>query len=179
MRARREAPNPPDVLAPGRYHRAMEIRPVTTEAEWQLSRSIRERVFIVGQDCAPEEEWDAHDPDGALADAHHVLGTEEGPDGEVAVATARWREVEWQGHPAAKLERFAVLSEYRGGGRGRALVRHLLAEGREAGFSTFLLHAQAHLEAFYADFGFERVGEVFEEAGIPHVKMVLREGRVL
>lgn len=155
----------------------MEIRPVTTAAEWQLARSIRERVFVVEQACAPEEEWDAHDPDGERADARHLLGYEEGPQGERAVATARWREVEWQGRPAAKLERFAVLREHRGGGRGRALVRHLMEEAREAGHDTFLLHAQAHLEAFYADFGFERVGEIFEEAGIPHVQMVRREGR--
>ena len=35
-----------------------------------------------------------------------------------------------------------------------------------------LIHAQAHLERFYRDLGFQRHGESFEEDGIPHVAMV-------
>ena len=33
------------------------------------------------------------------------------------------------------------------------------------------LHAQAHLEAWYTGLGWTRVGEVYEEAEIPHVTM--------
>jgi len=149
----------------------MEIRPVTTDAEWEQARDVRQRVFVVEQECPPEEEWDEHDWDGAVADAHHVLGTEDGR----TVATARWRVAQWEGHPAAKLERFAVLPAYRGGGRGRELVIHLLEASRRAGHRTCFLHAQAHLEPFYRELGFETVGDRFLEAGIPHVRMVRRE----
>jgi ElaA protein len=34
------------------------------------------------------------------------------------------------------------------------------------------LHAQEYVASLYAQFGFVRQGEVFEEAGIPHVVMV-------
>jgi len=37
--------------------------------------------------------------------------------------------------------------------------------------SPIQLDAQAHLEKFYASFGFARVGEPFDEDGIPHISM--------
>lgn len=150
----------------------MEIRRVTTDAEWRQARDIRQRVFVEEQECPPEEEWDEHDWQGSRADARHVVAYEDGRP----VGTARWRVAEWEGRPAAKLERFAVLPQYRGGGRGRRLVLHLMEEARTAGHRTLVLHAQAHLERFYAELGFETVGERFTEAGIPHVRMVRREG---
>jgi predicted GNAT family N-acyltransferase len=139
------------------------IQPVSSDADWDAARAIREQVFIVEQDCPPEEEWDAHD-----ATSRHLLGWL----GTTPVATARWRTVPYGEVLAAKLERFAVLPAYRGHGYGRALVKYALADARRAGFTAFVLHAQAHLEDFYAAFGFETVSGVFEEAGIPHVKMV-------
>ncbi len=142
---------------------AMTITPVGNEAQWAHAKAIRQRVFIEEQDCPPEEEWDEHD-----ATSRHVLGV---VDGE-PVATARWRTVPYDEALAAKLERFAVLPDHRGQGYGRQLVRYILHDAYRAGFDRFVLHAQAHLEAFYASFGFERVGEPFVEAGIPHVKMV-------
>lgn len=145
---------------------ALHIRPVTTDAERLQALEIRRQVFCGEQACPPEEEFDEHDEPGAAC--RHVLGF---VDGE-PVATARWRVVDLDGRPAAKLERFAVLPAWRGGGRGRALVAWVLEDARRAGHAVFLLHAQAHLERFYASFGFTTVGELFEEAGIPHVKMV-------
>lgn len=149
----------------------MEIRPVTSDAEWLQARAIRQRVFVEEQACPPEEEWDEHDWDGAQADARHVVGY---LDGE-PIATARWRIAEWNGEPVAKLERFAVLAEHRGCGRGRRLVRHLIDETRRDGQRVFFLHAQTYLERFYRGFGFEPVGEQFVEARIPHVRMIRRE----
>ena len=149
----------------------MEIRPVTTDAEWRHARLIRQRVFVEEQACPPEEEWDEHDWDGSRADAHHVVAYEDGRP----VGTARWRVARWGGRPAAKLERFAVLPEYRGSERGRRLVLHLMEEARAAGHRTLFLHAQAHLERLYAGLGFETVGGRFIEAGIPHVRMVRQQ----
>ena len=123
---------------------------------------IRRRVFVVEQDCPPEEEFDAHD-----ADSHHYLATVEGEP----AGAARWRVVGHEGVAAAKLERFAVLPAYRGRGVGRALVARLLEDARAAGHRRFLIHAQSHLESFYGAFGFERRGEELMEAGIPHVAM--------
>lgn len=147
----------------------LRITPVESETAWQAAKSIRRRVFIEEQDCPPGEEFDAHD-----AESRHLVGYA----GDQAVAAARWRAVRLEdGTPAAKLERFAVLPPARGQGYGRALVERTLTEAERAGLRTQVIHAQTHLEAFYADFGFERQGAQFMEAGIPHIKMVRRPER--
>ncbi|MFP4228040.1 MAG: GNAT family N-acetyltransferase [Salinivenus sp.] len=143
----------------------MDIVPVRTDADWQAARRIRKRVFIDEQDCPPDEEWDGHD-----ATSRHVLGRVDG----TAVATARWRTVSHNEEIVAKLERFAVLPDARGQGYGSRLVEYVLADARRAGFETFLVHAQAHLEGWYAEHGFESTGRMFEEVGIPHVEMIRR-----
>jgi len=144
----------------------MDIVPVQSEVDWQKARTIREQVFIEEQDCPPEAEWDGHDDR-----SRHVLGR---VDGE-AIATARWRTVPHGEEIVAKLERFAVLPSHRGQGYGTALVRSVLDDARRAGFDTFLVHAQAHLEDWYASLDFEATGRTFEEVGIPHVEMVRRD----
>lgn len=146
----------------------MTITPVQSETDWQRARAIRERVFIEEQDCSPEEEWDGHDER-----SRHVLGR---VDGE-AVATARWRATSHGDEIVAKLERFAVLPAHRGEGRGTQLVRSVVDDARRAGFDTFLVHAQSHLEDWYEDLGFTATGRTFEEVGIPHVEMVRDDGR--
>lgn len=150
----------------------MEVKRVTNEAEWQAAKRIRQRVFVEEQACPPEEEWDTHDaPPARGVTCHHLLGLVAGEP----VAVARWRPVELRGEAMAKLERFAVLPAHRRSGLGRALVSATLDDASAAGFTAFVLHAQAHLEGLYASFGFRPVGEGFEEAGIPHVKMVRRD----
>ena len=152
----------------------MEIRRVESEADWQHARRIRQRVFVEEQACPPEEEWDAHDtPEARGRTCHHLLGFEDG----APVAVARWRPVDYDGESFAKLERFAVLPEARGRGLGRQMVAAAIADARAAGHHAFVLHAQAHLEALYASFGFHSVGERFDEAGIPHVRMLRRDER--
>lgn len=140
----------------------MKITPVQSKSDWETARAIRKHVFIEEQECPPEEEWDGHDDT-----SRHVLGWVEGE----AVATARWRTVPHDEDIVAKLERFAVLPEYRGEGYGTQLVQAVLEDARRAGFSTFVVHAQSHLEAWYEEFGFASTGRRFEEAGLPHVEM--------
>lgn len=148
----------------------LTIRPVETDADWRQARVIREAVFVDEQACPPDEEWDGHD-----ATSRHVLGVVSTSKGETAVATARWRAVPHGGAVVAKLERFAVRASHRGRGIGTRLVDAVLDDARRAGFGTFLLHAQAHLEAWYGSFGFESTGRRFDEVGIPHVEMIKRD----
>ncbi|PQJ35466.1 GNAT family N-acetyltransferase [Salinibacter sp. 10B] len=146
---------------------SLDIIPVQSNEDWQAVRAIRRQVFIDEQDCPPEEEWDGHDET-----SRHVVGRVDGQP----VATARWRSVAHNKQIVAKLERFAVLAEHRGQGYGTQLVKAVLADARRAGFETFLLHAQAHLEEWYASLGFTSTGHRFEEVGIPHVEMMRHEG---
>jgi predicted GNAT family N-acyltransferase len=144
----------------------MDIIPVRNEDDLQAARDIRTRVFVEEQDCEPEEEWDGHDET-----SRHVLGVVDG----TPVATARWRAVPHGEAVVAKLERFAVLPAHRGEGYGTQLVEAVVDDARRAGFETFVLHSQAHLEDWYERFGFESTGRRFQEAGIPHVEMVKRD----
>jgi predicted GNAT family N-acyltransferase len=84
------------------------------------------------------------------------------------VGTARWRIKDGN---KIKLERFAVLKDYRGKNIGKALVQSVLADLPE-GFEV-MLHAQTHALEFYGKMGFEAYGDLFEEAGIQHYAMRL------
>jgi len=120
---------------------------------------LRSEVFVVEQECAYQ------DLDGLDRGAVHLLGVEESE----LVAYARWcREGE-----LVRLGRIVTSPRVRGRGHGRRLVtealRRIVDLHRGA---RVLIHAQAHLEGFYCELGFERRGEGFEEDGIPHVAMV-------
>jgi ElaA protein len=56
--------------------------------------------------------------------------------------------------------------------RGEGLSKLLLAEVIASfGHEALLLHAQEYIAPLYAKFGFEAFGEVYIEAGIPHISM--------
>jgi predicted GNAT family N-acyltransferase len=103
-------------------------------------------------------EWDGRD-----TQAVHLLA--QMPGGE-AVGTARLLD-------DGRLGRMAVLPEYRGLGIGSALVQRALSLASERGVGRVFLHAQVGVVSFYRRFGFEPVGDVFEEAGIAHQTMQL------
>ena len=70
----------------------------------------------------------------------------------------------------------AVLKEWRGMGVGAALLAAMLARARHRGMTEVTLHAQKSAAGFYRRAGFRERGEEFQEAGIPHVEMVLNLG---
>ncbi len=135
--------------------------------EWEAVKAIRTQVFIEEQNCPCELEWDKYEEI-----SRHVLGL---VDGE-PIAAARWRMLAYRQRPSARLERFSVLRDYRGKGYGKALVSWVIEDARRAGFGEYILHAQLHLEDFYRSFGFQTVGDPFEEVGIPHIRMVRCDG---
>jgi ElaA protein len=56
--------------------------------------------------------------------------------------------------------------------RGEGLAQQLMAEAiARHGSEPLMLHAQAYIAPLYARFGFEPYGEVYQEAGIPHLSM--------
>ncbi|WP_254271075.1 GNAT family N-acetyltransferase [Haloarcula marina] len=124
-----------------------------------LARRVRRTVFIEEQGVPEAVEMD--DKDGV---ATHVVVT----DGETPVATARFRLVD---DATAKVERVAVLADYRGEGLGVRVMETAEERARERGATKAKLHGQTHVRGFYESLGYEVVGETFEEAGIPHVAM--------
>lgn len=136
----------------------IEIHKISDQAELERAWAIRRVVFVIGQNCPEELEWENEE------ESVHFLALLDG----IPVGTARWRETE-NGY---KLERFAVLEEARHRGVASALVQTLVNELSPNG-KLLYLHAQLEAAPLYARFGFKPKGENFWEAGIEHVKMVL------
>ncbi|EMA42365.1 GNAT family N-acetyltransferase [Halobiforma nitratireducens] len=121
--------------------------------------AVRQHVFVEEQGVDEELEYDGHD-----ADAVHVVAYDDGEP----VGTARLRELE---DGIGKVERVAVRESRRGEGIGRKLMVTLEERAAERGLATLTLHSQTHAAEFYDLLGYDRHGEEFEEAGIPHVEM--------
>lgn len=134
---------------------------ITEPAQMQVALHIREAVFVQEQHVPAEEEYDAFEDT-----SRHFLAM---AGGEPA-GTARWRLTE----RGVKLERFAVLKGYRGAGVGSALVKAVLDDihaAKDTKGRLLYMHAQRSAMPLYAKFGFQPVGEMFEECAIPHYKM--------
>jgi predicted GNAT family N-acyltransferase len=135
----------------------IEVIETANKADLQQAWGIRKEVFVKEQQCAEEIEWEFEE------ESTHYLAFYNG----IAVGTARWRETE----KGIKLERFAVLKDYRKMQVGSALLKAILNATLPLNKQIYL-HAQVHAQPFYAKYGFEPTGSLFEEAGIVHIKMV-------
>lgn len=139
------------------------VEKVTGNTALQEVFHIRELVFVVEQEVDPAEEYDEFEDTST-----HFLAKLDGKP----VGTARWRFTK----NGVKMERFAVLQESRAKGVGQALVAAVLADIQatpEAEGKSKYLHAQLTAMPLYARFGFEKVGDMFEECNIQHYKMEL------
>lgn len=137
----------------------IHVEKITGTAELEIVFKIRRTVFVEEQHCPPELEWEFEN------ESVHFLASANG----MPAGACRWRKTD-NGY---KLERFAVLADFRGKGVGMAMVRAVLAD-LPSGASPVYLNAQLPAMSLYAKFGFEKVGEEFEEAGIRHYKMLLQ-----
>ncbi len=123
-------------------------------------RALRRAVFIEEQGVSEADELD--DLDGV---AVHLLAIVDGrPMGSARIIP---------GEGYGKIGRVCVLAEARGTGLGAALMREAVQECRRLGLKTARLGAQTHALGFYEALGFEAVGPVFDDAGIPHREMIL------
>jgi predicted GNAT family N-acyltransferase len=134
------------------------VSPADYRADFQDLRRVRETVFVVELNVPIELEWDALDPVSL-----HVLArdSENQPIGTGRLA------------PERKIGRLAVLREWRGRGVGEALLIALIDAARLQRFPDVELNAQSDAVGFYKKFGFEPVGEEYEEIGIRHQTMRL------
>ena len=68
--------------------------------------------------------------------------------------------------------RVLVLKEYRRRGLAQKLLKEALKYIKEElKEDTVVLSAQVYAKSLYESVGFKEISEVYEEAGIPHVKM--------
>ncbi len=139
--------------------------------------SIRRIVFIEGQDVPEEDDFDGLDEI-----ATHILAINENIHGkEKPVGTARFRVTEKHTDNSPKkikLERFAVLEEERGKKIGQKMVEFILQQIQNKEefrtVETIYLHAQLAAVSLYERCGFEKEGDIFDESGIKHYKMIYK-----
>ena len=140
----------------------LTLKPVVTAMDMMHVLDIRNRVFVIGQNCpydievVPEEEKEAK---------HFLIYKKDTP-----VGTIRYRQT---GDREFKLERFAVLEEYRNKGYGKEAFLYLVNKLEEDyNPCTIWFNAQYQLLDYYKNLGFVEVGDTFYEANIKHIKMI-------
>lgn len=126
--------------------------------------ALRQEVFVVEQHCP------YLDADGKDQQAYHLLGlTENG-----ALATyARLLPAGSSYQNYAAIGRVITAPFARGQKLGRTLMTTAIERVKAIwGAVPIKLSAQAHLRGYYSSVGFNPVGEIYLEDGIPHVGMV-------
>ena len=124
-----------------------------------LLRAVREAVFIREQGIPPELEWDGLDED-----CRHALVLSS--NGE-AIGCGR---MQADGH----IGRIAVLPKWRKQKVGTAIMEALLDYARAHDYRQVDVDAQTYAVPFYRSFEFVEEGEVFPDAGMPHIRMRLK-----
>ena len=138
----------------------LEIKQVVYTEELSSLQTVRQQVFQIEQGIDPDLEFDEYDP---LA-IHWLAYWQENP-----VGTVRIREY---APLTAKLERLAVIKALRGQGIATELMEVALKYARQHNYEKIIINAQVYIEPLYRKLGFLGVGEPFDEAGIPHRKMI-------
>ncbi len=125
----------------------------------EAALAVRMRVFVAEQSVPAEEELDDED-----ATATHVIARQN----ELVVGTGR---LLIRAEGTCQIGRMAVDQPWRRQGVGGQLLLYLEQEARSQGMSQVMLHAQEYVKDFYAAHGYLERGELFLEAGIPHIEM--------
>ncbi len=126
------------------------------EKEIEEAFAIRKKVFIEEQGVSEEDECDGLDSNSTQYIAYL--------DGS-AVATARVQYVA----SSAKIQRVAVLKEFRSIGIGKKLMLQILEDIKDV--NKIVLSAQLQVIDFYEKLGFIPHGDKYHDAGILHRDM--------
>ncbi len=140
----------------------MEVVLAKTEEELASCLKVRRTVFIEEKGVDPKIEIDEFD--SLNADCEHFAVFENGK----AIGTFRVRKVDGK---TVRLQRFCFLASVRKNGCGKKALEFLEDYYREKGISKITADAKFDVSEFYVRCGYKVVSDVFEEAGIPHVKI--------
>ncbi len=133
---------------------------IKDKTRYNHTLEIRKKVFIEEQQV--ERALEVENEEEAT---YYLLLEDEKP-----VGTGRWRKTP----EGIKLERFAVLAEYRNQNLGSEILKKVLQDlkGRK---EKIYLHSQLKAVPYYQRQGFVKAGEMFVEANIRHFTMVLEK----
>ena len=136
----------------------IEVRAASGPHEVWAALDLRREVFVDEQGVALEEDRDGRD-DAALHLVAFLAGA--------LVGTCRLL----LSGDRVKLGRMVVKATARGRGIAGLLLAEADARARDLGAATIVLGAQLTATGVYERAGYERYGDVFDDAGIDHVMM--------
>lgn len=124
---------------------------------------LRQEIFIIEQKCIYD------DIDGKDGDCSHLLLFSDSSEliGYLRIVPPKVKFEE------VSLGRIVVRKEYRKQGLGKILIERGIELARNGKQIQVKIEAQAHLERYYARFGFATVSEPYDVDGIPHLQMVV------
>lgn len=135
----------------------LKIQIVGNQKEFDDVIAIRKKVFIEEQNVPIDIEMDGLDDE-----ANHVIAYLDNKP----IGCARIRM-----NSFAKLERIAVMKDYRRKGFGRKITEFLIDYCKQKNVDEIRLHAQIYTADFYKKLGFLERGKTFFEADIKHIEM--------
>ena len=139
----------------------LEIQLIRNDDEYKEALDIRTAVFVKEQKVPQTIEFDGLDKESV-----HVLVKLD----KKTIGCARIRSINGK----IKLERVAILKEYRNKGFEKRLMQYLISYCEARNATEIVIHAQYYLKRFYEELGFNPRGEAFFEAGIKHIEMYLK-----
>lgn len=137
----------------------IQIKIVDTPEEMDACVKIRRVVFIEGQNVPEAREQDGLD-DQCI---HYIAYHEETP-----VGTMRVRSIT---PDSRKVERVAVLEEFRGQGIAQNMMFMAMEDMAAEGIKEVMVESQETALPLYEKLGFVAYGERFMDANMPHFKM--------
>ena len=130
--------------------------------------AARQRVFAIEQACI------YLDVDGCDEHAFHLAAWTAAQPEPLAYARLLDPGVKYA---EPSIGRVVTTPAARGSGLGREVVRRALLRARQVWPGQGVrISAQSRLETFYEGFGFQPVGERYQEDGIAHTEMLLPAG---
>ncbi len=139
----------------------LKIKKVENNKELEETFNIRKIVFIEGQNVSVDIEMDGLESIGE----HFIVYYEDKPIGCARIRTE---------NKIAKLERIAIMKEFRGKGFGKKLTNFLIEYCKQKDIEKIKIHSQTYVADFYEKLGFIPVGDTFFEAGIEHIEMYMK-----
>ncbi|GAA2904658.1 GNAT family N-acetyltransferase [Enterococcus pseudoavium] len=121
---------------------------------------LRYQVFVLEQKIAPELEFDTLD----TPDRQYLVFFED----DLPIATVRYQKLDSQ---TLNPDRLCVHPKFRGQGLGQKLLVKIEQQAVFEGCSQSVLSAELDALGFYQRCAYQVVSDVFEEDGIPCVKM--------
>lgn len=146
------------------YNVTMATQRIYKQEDFEQYLELRKFVFVGEQNVDPSLEYDEYDT-LSRDDVFHFAYFKDG----LLVGSLRAIKLSDR---AVKIGRIATLSSHRFQGYGSRMLRDVEIYFHNIGYYEVILNSQISAINFYLRNGYDVVGEVFLEAGIPHQRMV-------